>query len=233
MAAAEFEINYSRPSFFGIEAERELSAFVAAFRPPIEDAQMHGMGGGPYSGQGFLDGWNFGNAFSIGTSASRLADFGQMPMPGEALRAAWAWNIECAARRDKYERSAFVPIITFYRIEGRPSRVVVWPLGMPIVLPRVDHVLVGRNIGDEKRYGLATWSEVEDVVRDAGFDMTKDPFDLRYLRTPPAIADWIANLPFVDLATLERRPAYTILDDDLIAAARERFEEGRVSGDES
>jgi hypothetical protein len=37
VASAEFEINYNRPSFFGIEAERELSAFIAAFQPRIED----------------------------------------------------------------------------------------------------------------------------------------------------------------------------------------------------
>jgi hypothetical protein len=51
--AAEFEINYQRPSFFGTEAEIELSAFVAAFQPRIEDPQMRGMGQGPYSREGF------------------------------------------------------------------------------------------------------------------------------------------------------------------------------------
>ena len=51
--SAEFEVNYIRPSFFGIEAERELSALVAAFQPRIEDAQMKGMGDGPYSREGF------------------------------------------------------------------------------------------------------------------------------------------------------------------------------------
>lgn len=225
VTAAEFEINYIRPSFFGPEAERELSAFVATFRPRIEDVQMHGMDTGPYSGRGFLGGWNFGNQFSIRKYASRLAEFGITPMPGEALRAAWAWNSELAARRDKYAPGAFVPLIRFHRIEGRASRVAVWPLGMPIILPRVDHVLVGRNIGDEKRYGLAPWAEVEDVVRRSDFDMAKDPLDLRYIQTPAPIVDWITNIPFVDLEELPLIPAYTILDDDLIAAARASFDE--------
>jgi hypothetical protein len=56
VAAAEFEIKYSRPSFFGLEAEKELSSFAAAFRLRIDDPQMHGMGERPYSGQGFLNG---------------------------------------------------------------------------------------------------------------------------------------------------------------------------------
>jgi len=46
VASAAFEIDYGRPSFFGTEAEIELSALVAAFRPRIEDAQMRGMGEG-------------------------------------------------------------------------------------------------------------------------------------------------------------------------------------------
>src|SRR6266481_5706311 len=44
--------------FFGVEAEMELSALVARFAPSIEDPQMHGMGQGPYAGEGFLRGWN-------------------------------------------------------------------------------------------------------------------------------------------------------------------------------
>jgi hypothetical protein len=43
VACAEFEINYFRPSYFGIEAEKELAAFVAAFQPSIEDPQMYGV----------------------------------------------------------------------------------------------------------------------------------------------------------------------------------------------
>ena len=43
VVAAEFEVNYGRPSWFGDEAQIELSAFMAALRPRIEDAQMRGM----------------------------------------------------------------------------------------------------------------------------------------------------------------------------------------------
>jgi hypothetical protein len=58
IVSAEFEINYCRPSYFGIEAEKVLSDFVAVFQPRIEDPQIQGMGEGPYSGEGFLSGWN-------------------------------------------------------------------------------------------------------------------------------------------------------------------------------
>src|ERR1700743_190727 len=41
--SAEFEVNFFRPSFFGLEAEIELSAFIAMFRPRIFDPQIDGM----------------------------------------------------------------------------------------------------------------------------------------------------------------------------------------------
>lgn len=226
VVAAEFEINYARPSYFGLEAERELSAFVAAFQPRIEDPQIHGMDEGPYSGEGFLKGWNFGNVFSLRSAVSRLADFGLASMLGEALRAAWAWNYACAARREEFERSAFVPMIKFRRIDGCASRVVVWPQGEPVILPRVDYVLVGRLVGGEWRFGLAAWPEVEDVARRTGFDVTKDPLDLRYFVTPPEIAEWVVNIPLIDVGELEELPAYKIIDEELVAAAREEPRRG-------
>jgi hypothetical protein len=39
--------------------------------------------------------------------------------------------------------------------------------------------------------------------------------------TPPPIADWVANIPLIDLYALEKLSADKILDDELIAAARE------------
>jgi hypothetical protein len=96
---------------------------------------------------------------------------------------------------------------------------------LPIILPKVDYVLLGRDVGHEKGYGLAAWLEVEDVVRRAGFDTTKDPLDLRYFLTPPPIAEWFANIPLIDLTALSLLPAYEILDDELISAARRRLKE--------
>src|SRR5271157_2989471 len=41
-------INYLRPSFFGLEAEPEVSAFVRAFDATVSDPQTNGMGEGEY-----------------------------------------------------------------------------------------------------------------------------------------------------------------------------------------
>lgn len=214
VVSAEFEINYNRPSFFGIEAEKELSAFVAAFHPRIEDPQMEGMGEGPYSGDGFLRGWNFGNRFAIEQTASKERDGKIATMPAAELHAAWQWNYQCAERRDRLNLRYYMPTILFWRIDGRAQRVVIWGESMPILLPRVDYVVVAREIG-KTHVSLVPWSEIIEVAMRAGFDTSKEPLELRYLTPPPSIVDWAANLPLIDLKAYERLAAYQILDEEL------------------
>jgi hypothetical protein len=221
VASAAFEINYGRPSFFGTEAEIELSDFVATFQARIEDGQMYGMGNGPYSREGFLKGWNFGNVFS--TRLALLKSFNLSSMPADQLRAAWEWNYHLAERAWR-NPSLVVPTVMFLRIEGRPSTVAVWGDGMPILLPKVDYMLIGRHVGDEKQIGLAPWSAITDVIERAGFDAADDPIKLAYFTTPTPIKDLVANIPAIGVKALERLRVDEILDDELIAAARESIE---------
>jgi hypothetical protein len=231
VGSAEFVVNYHRPSYVGVEAERELSAFVTAFKPRIEDPQISGMGEGPYSREGFLSGWNFGNVFSVSRARSDARDLTIPSMPADELRAVWRWNYNRAERSDRFANRCFVPTIMFFRIEGRLSRVIVWPQGMPVLLPKVDHVLVGRLVEGEKRFGLAPWSRVLRVLKQAGFDTTRETLDLSYFVTPPPIATWVAAIPLIDLAALERVGAPQILDDELIAAARASISDDEETSD--
>jgi hypothetical protein len=226
VVSAEFELNYNRPSFFATEAEKELSAFVARFQPRIEDPQMRGMGDGPYSAEGFFSGWNFGNAFAVRETAAKSSSRDVPTLPRAALNAAWEWNYHCAERRERLDLQAYVPTILFWRLEGRASRVVVWGEAMPILLPRVDYVVVARDTSDKPQVGLAAWDEVVEVAKRAGFDTGKQPLELRYLVPPPAIADWAANLPLIDLKSYARLHPYQILDEELIEAARDGTAQG-------
>ena len=212
--SAEFEVNYNRPSFFGLEAEPELSAFIGAFHPRIEDPQMEGMGEGAYSAEGFLRGWNFGNRFAVGQTAPAGSDRKLPTMPAAALRAVWEWNFDCGERRDRLKLRHYVPTILFWMVDGRASRVVVWGESMPILLPRVDYVVVAREIG-KTQVSLVPSSAVIEIAKRAGFDTNKEPLELRYLTPPPAIVGWAANLPLIDLNAYERIPEYQILDEEL------------------
>lgn len=217
VVAAEFEINYHRPSYFGIEAEKELSAFVGAFRPRINDDQIRGMGDGYYSGEGFLSGWNFGNVFSIRADLQTRPDREMASLPANTLNSIWAWNYHRAGRSDIRVQ----PKIMLFRINGRLSRMIFWARGAPVLLPEVDYILVGREVSGERHVGMATWSEVLEVARRAGFDTANVPLCLDYFTTPQPIAEWVANIQPIQTRNLERIELFQVLDDELIAAARE------------
>jgi hypothetical protein len=86
---------------------------------------------------------------------------------------------------------------------------------------QVDYVLVGRVVSGDARFGLARWSEVLEVIRRAGMDPTSDPVKLEYHVTPAPIADWVADITLINHDALERLSADQILDDELIAEARD------------
>ncbi|HEX4193363.1 MAG TPA: hypothetical protein VHY80_09705, partial [Stellaceae bacterium] len=220
VASAELEINYNRPSFFAHEAAKELSAFLAAFQPQIEDPQIEGMGAGPYSGDGFLRGWNFGNRFAIQQAISQRDSRNVATMPAAELHAAWQWNFDCAERRDQLDQQVYVPTILFWRIDGRACRLVVWGESMPILLPRVDYVVVAREVAGKLRTGRVPWSEVVELAKRGGFDSSQDTIELRYLTPPPMITDWATSIPPTELKAHERLGAHQILDEELVAAAR-------------
>jgi hypothetical protein len=231
VVSAEFEINYFRPSFFGIEAEREIAALVAAFNPRIEDPQMHGMGDGPYTRDGFLSGWNFGNAFAAsGRSPDKQYGWKIAVIPAEQLHATWEWNYHRAERAGR-SPSLFIPVIRYLLSEGRCCRAVIWGEGVPALLPKVDYVLVGRIVAGERRVGLASWSEIQDVAKRAGFDPGTDPLKFAYLVTPPVVADYVANIPLVGVDGLNVLSAYQVLDAELFADAEQRFGIDRQASD--
>jgi hypothetical protein len=86
---------------------------------------------------------------------------------------------------------------------------------------RIAEGLQPQLVSGERRFGLAPWCEVVELAKRAGFDTTTNPLKLAYLVTPPPIADWVANRPLIDFEALERLSADEILDDEMIAAARD------------
>ena len=222
LAGAHFELNYFRPSFYGLEAQIELSALVTRFAPRIEDPQINGMGQGPYSGDGFLRGWNYGNTFAVGAITASNPQHKVVTMPTDKLLTAWKWNYNKPQLSAEVGERQFVPSIMTVAVANMPSLVVVWALGMPVVLPKVDYVLVGRDESGVKRYGLAPWSEVLATLRRASLDVSGDPLDLKYPVTPALIARWVAEIPAVDTQTVPRLATYEIIDTEVLEAAREQ-----------
>lgn len=175
-------VNYFRPSMFGLEAADEVTAFVEHFQPAIRDPQSEGMGEGPYSSAGFLRGWNAGNRFAHRAILSQNDEAQTFHvLPGARLQALWRWNYQRERVTDYIGTlemlPCFVPKILVALVGGNLRTLVIWDGTIPILLPDVDTILVARA-GRPMRvarlaldHALATWrirpadDELEDGMR--------------------------------------------------------------------
>jgi hypothetical protein len=190
-----FNLNFFRPHPFALEAEPEVAAFVRAFDLTVSDPQLSGMGDGEYSKEGFLSGWNHGNAFGYQAIASRDPKQKLSTMPAARIEAAWRWNFDREARQAAMGDNAFVPLLFFLDVNGEIQTGVAWGDGIPILLPVVDLVLVARQrlapkgwFRSKQDIVVFPWTEIEPIAKRfrkaAG---AAECFELFYAETPADI----------------------------------------------
>ncbi|MEZ6189641.1 MAG: hypothetical protein R3F62_32145, partial [Planctomycetota bacterium] len=149
-----FNLNYFRPHVFGLELEPLLTAFVGHFALGVEDPQGDGMGSGPYSPEGFLRGWNAGNAFAHEAILAHQAPDALFSQPRARLEAVWNWNLRREQLQASFEvllEPGFVPTLMYLVLPECPDRVTVcavWGDAMPLALPDVADqvILLGEGI---------------------------------------------------------------------------------------
>ncbi len=145
-SSVAFNIAYFRPHVFALEAEPELKSFVEQFSCEIEDPQNEGMGEGPYSSEGFLQGWNAGNEFAI-RSILGMNEMKEPPpcMAGVKLEQIWRWNVQKAQREEEIQEDIFLPRIILMEVDGVLGSMCVWPDAIPTMIPDVDFLLIPRK----------------------------------------------------------------------------------------
>jgi hypothetical protein len=190
-----FNLNYFRPHPFALEAEPEVAAFVAQFDLTVSDPQTSGMGDGEYSREGFLRGWNAGNAFAYRALLSHDAAQPVLTLPAAQIEASWRWNFDRNGRQAQIGDTVFVPRIFFFDVDGEARTGVAWGDAVPIFLPLVDLVLVPRQRLAPRRWRRAkedivvfTWAELEPSIRDfQPMGGEPDCYELFYAAAPPEI----------------------------------------------
>ena len=196
-------LNYFRPSPFGLEAEPEVKAFVDAFDMTVSDPQTHGMGDGEYSSELFLSGWNHGNEFGYAAILRDPANRENLiSLPTADLISAWSWN---CARNDLQRvlgESKFVPRIMFILIDGQPATAAVWPDGIPIAVPCVDYFLVPRKELAPRRFlrraedqVLVSQEQVLPIFRRFSSARPDGILVLNYVNVPREIRAFVEGLP--------------------------------------
>lgn len=190
-----FNLNYRRPSAFGLEAATELAAFVQRFDLLVSDPQISGMGDGEYSEAGFLRGWNAGNAVGYRSVASEEAVPDALTLPTSQIESLWRWNFNRNKRQDQVGEGAFVPRVFLFNDGGRVLTGVAWADGIPILLPRVDLVLVPRDrlaprkwLRSQKDLVVFSWAEIEPLVQRFRCESgSPSAYELFYETSPPEI----------------------------------------------
>lgn len=143
-----FNINYFRPHVFGLEAAPEVAAFVAEFGCAIHDPQIHGMGDGDYSTDGFLRGWNKGNSFGYRSIGAEGGMAEALIADDALIERVWRWNLERAASQAQVGGERFLPLVNWAKVksDGSPITFAVWGEGVVTAIPEcASHVLLARQ----------------------------------------------------------------------------------------
>jgi hypothetical protein len=141
---ASFNVNLIRPSFFGLEAAGELDAFSRRFGLIVHDDQIDGQVAGAFSSEQFIDSWSATNRWAC-SAVRESSDENVLTYPGDRLQKIWRWNFQRRATQEAIGDSVFVPKISFALTNDAVRTFVVWPDGIPALLPEVDVVVLVRE----------------------------------------------------------------------------------------
>jgi hypothetical protein len=157
-----FEIDAFRPFVFALEAQIELGALVKAFDLVVQDPQERGIEGGTWDGAAFLRGWTHLNELSYATILRDEWDPDEplYTLPRAEIERCWRWNIAYDKLVEEFGEHYFVANIAFVAKGGRAVVQALWPEGRPILLPRVDEVLLLRGEGKKRESRVVTWDDL-------------------------------------------------------------------------
>lgn len=197
-----FNINFFRPTYFILEAEPEVTAFVGHFQCEIEDPQ--GNGNAQYSPAELKRGWEHGNRF--GYKAVLQDKDGPdkiFSRPEQELTAIWQWNHSKEALSAAMTEDIFIPRIMFAIFDGELASLCVWPDAISTLIPKVDRIwiprselaprpLLGRRKDDECVIPFSAAVAVLQPYRVGGYSV--DAYKLPAPITPPEIAAFVRKL---------------------------------------
>jgi hypothetical protein len=202
-----FNLSYARPHIFGLEAEPEVKAFVEHFDLDIQDPQQEGMGQGPYSSEGFLRGWNFGNQFGHSVLLNKISPGQPAPwaLSREKIEKVWFWNMGIRSLYARMATDVYIPRIIYIERNGTLFTAVIWPDGMPAIMPEVDCVLVIRDklrstTWFRKSKSLEAFTVDYNLVNKNLEGYSRETINRWRCLTPKSavlaksVADWIKNL---------------------------------------
>jgi len=212
-------VNYFRPSYFILEVEPEVTAFVRHFDLLIFDPQTHGNDGEVYQKDLLISGWNHGNEFAYAALLSKPASRDKVAtLPAATLTEIWRWN---RGRHALDVGDKFVPRIFFIQIDGRVCTAAVWPDSIPTVTPRVDYLIVPRKeLAPQRPFrtiedrALLAWEDARAILERHRLTTVGGAIVPDYDVAPGDVVSFIRSLP-PDSQEIVAYPTDRVLDREL------------------
>lgn len=165
--AASFTINLVRPHVFALEAAPEIAAFVEAFGLAVKDPQEGGIEGEKFVQAQFLRGWNGANAVAYLEAFADAAreQLDAVPaLPIAEIQRTWLWNRSFEQLTHAHP-GVHVPNCAYFDDgEGEVATAVMWPLGLPVLLPRASVLLLCKGEDESAEYRQIDWETVEEKL---------------------------------------------------------------------
>jgi hypothetical protein len=140
-----FNIGYSRPHIFVLEAEPELAEFIRHFDLLVSDLHMKGSEYGEYNEMDFYRGWNSGNEANYRNILRQNSNQKVPALPLNLIEKCWRWNYHLKHMQSELGQQIFVPKVYAIKYRDEVSTAVVWTDAIPIALPKVDNVILFRK----------------------------------------------------------------------------------------
>jgi hypothetical protein len=140
-----FNINFVRPSFFGMEAMPEVVELQNQLDLLIYDCQAHSRkinNPGKYTAEELYDSWCINNLRA--TSAMREKDYSPLFMNHEKAAQLWEYQYKRSQLQDEVGNDTFIPRINVLKRknENQILTVVAWPDGISEVIPPCDFLFI-------------------------------------------------------------------------------------------
>jgi hypothetical protein len=147
-------------------------------------------------------------------------------VPSRRLQEIWRWNYARKDLQDSMNEDVFVPMIMFCTYQGELKTLVSWPDAIPIALPEVDLMILGReelnkrtklfSFGKQPGIAVATYESVQKHINS--YPMAQGALPYRrvfYEQEPKALAEYFLAQP-----DMKEKPEIVgfdqVLDDELV-----------------
>ncbi len=138
-----FNLNFLRPSFFGLEAFRFVEQFCNDLDLYVVNPQSES--GYPYkpNKQEEFENWNKTN---LSASKKHFTEMQSCYLSEETCNSVWQYNYNRQILQQKLSDEYFVPKIFFFKEKNnKPFTLTIWTEHIPIILPTVDYILLTRR----------------------------------------------------------------------------------------